>query len=159
MVSGRAVDRFRLDAQSSLQLWKKPAEGGPAVQLTKQGGFAPLKSHRDKFVYYIREHEPGIWRVPEEGGEETLVVGTPIPEFGRFAAVTQKGVYFFNHKPIPRAIEFFDFETQRTTKVAEIEKPLQAWNSGLAVSPDGQWVLYSQIDQSGSDIMLVENFH
>jgi hypothetical protein len=87
------------------------------------------------------------------------VVGTPIPEFGRFAAVTQKGVYFFNHKPIPRAIEFFDFETQRTTKVAEIEKPLQAWNSGLAVSPDGQWVLYSQIDQSGSDIMLVENFH
>jgi hypothetical protein len=42
--------------------------------------------------------------------------------------------------------------------VAEVEKPLQAWNSGLAVSPDGQWVLYPQIDQSGSDIMLVENF-
>jgi hypothetical protein len=30
--------------------------------------------------------------------------------------------------------------------------------SGLAVSPDGRWLLYTQVDQSGSDIMPVENF-
>jgi Tol biopolymer transport system component len=142
----------------TLQLWKIQAEGGPAEQLTRNGGFAPLKSRRDRFVYYIKEHEPGIWRVPEEGGEETLVLDTPTPEFGRFSAVTQKGVFYFNHKAGPRAIEFFDFESRRVTKVAEVGKPLQAWNSGLAVSPDGRWVLYSQIDQGGSDIMLVENF-
>jgi len=26
------------------------------------------------------------------------------------------------------------------------------------VSPDGRWILYAQLDQSGSDVMLVENF-
>ncbi len=29
---------------------------------------------------------------------------------------------------------------------------------GLGVSPDGQWIIYSQYDVSGSDIILVENF-
>jgi len=29
----------------------------------------------------------------------------------------------------------------------------------LAISPDGRWILYSQLDQGGNDIMLVENFH
>ena len=35
--------------------------------------------------------------------------------------------------------------------------PLQG-PPGFTVSPDGQWVLYAQADQSISDIMLVENF-
>jgi len=36
-----------------------------------------------------------------------------------------------------------------------MEKPPCA---GFAVSPDGGWLLYAQIDAGNSDIMLVENF-
>jgi hypothetical protein len=39
--------------------------------------------------------------------------------------------------------------------VASFEKPL---GGGLAVSPDGKWILYTQLDQAGSELMLVENF-
>jgi hypothetical protein len=30
--------------------------------------------------------------------------------------------------------------------------------SGLTISPDGRTLLYSQIDQDGSEIMLAQNF-
>ena len=29
---------------------------------------------------------------------------------------------------------------------------------GLSVSRDGRWLLYSQVDLHGADLMLVENF-
>jgi hypothetical protein len=41
------------------------------------------------------------------------------------------------------------------TQIATLEKPFFL---GLSVSPDGRWLIYSQLDQSGSDIMLMENF-
>ncbi len=41
--------------------------------------------------------------------------------------------------------------------VVSLEKRLTPFGA-LTVSPDGQRLLYSQIDQSGSDLMLVENF-
>jgi hypothetical protein len=53
------------------------------------------------------------------------------------------------------SIQFFDAATKRTRPIATIEKRLSL---RLSVSPDGRWILYSQTDQSGSDLMLVENF-
>ena len=31
-------------------------------------------------------------------------------------------------------------------------------SGGLTVSPDGRFVLFGQLGQSGSDLMLIENF-
>ena len=46
------------------------------------------------------------------------------------------------------------FSTGKTSKILTIERP----GGGVAVSPDGRTLLYSQVDETGSDLMLVENF-
>nr|MBA2647064.1 hypothetical protein [Pyrinomonadaceae bacterium] len=43
-------------------------------------------------------------------------------------------------------------------KITSVEVEPPWWYPGLSVSPDERWVLYTQYDRKGSDIMLVENF-
>jgi len=64
-----------------------------------------------------------------------------------------------NPKATPHpTIDFFNFATGRLSQVAAIEKELQLTSPSLAVSPDGQWLLYAEVDNFENDIMLVENF-
>jgi Tol biopolymer transport system component len=139
------------------QVWKTPSEGGQAVQVTRQGGREAFESFDSKFVYYSKGFgTPGIWRVPPTGGEETRVLDEPLQGFW---ALVHDGIYFVNPKATPRpTIEFFIFDTGRSTQIAAIGKELQLVYPSLAVSPDGRSLLYVQVDSFESDIVLAENF-
>ena len=52
-------------------VWKAPALEGKAVQVTKNGGYTPRESRDGQHLYYTKA-EPGIWRIPVSGGQETL---------------------------------------------------------------------------------------
>jgi hypothetical protein len=72
-------------------------------------------------------------------------------------AVVGKGVYFIARRD-PKSgysIQFLNTTTGKIQRIASLEKPPGA---GLTVSPDRRWILYAQLDQAGSDLMLVENF-
>jgi Tol biopolymer transport system component len=142
------------------QVWKAPAEGGESVQVTKKGGFAAFESHDGKFIYYAKgQSAPGIWRMPVAGGEETLVLDQLKAGYWGYWAVADKGIYFVNaESKLHPVIEFFSFATRRVRQIAMMEKKASRGSPGLAISPDGRWILYTQVDQSDSNIMLVENF-
>ena len=55
-------------------------------------------------------------------------------------------------------IAFYSFAGAEVNEVFRTEKEVPTGFLGLSVSPDGKWLLYTQGDQFGSDIMLVENF-
>ena len=148
---------FSSNRSVSRQIWKVPVEGGQAVQVTKQGGFQGRESVDGKFVYYLKDRgTPGIWRVPVEGGEEVLVLTHHKAGLGRAWTVVEKGIYFATAEdPAKPLIEFYSFATRSVTQVARLARPFR---SVFSVSPDGRWLLFTQLDQSGSDIMLMENF-
>jgi hypothetical protein len=134
-----------------------PAEGGQAVQVTKQGGFAAFESLDGKTLYYAKGRDvPGLWKVPVAGGEETLVLEQLAVGLWGYWGLTAEGIYFYDAST--KAIEFFSFATHKVTQIAKPGKDPVRFNAGLAVSPDGRWILYAQVDQSNSNIMLVENF-
>jgi Tol biopolymer transport system component len=74
-------------------------------------------------------------------------------------ALVDTGIYFLNTEAKPHpALQFLNFAGHRVVNVAAVvRKPVQ-FEPGIAVSPDGRWILYTQEDHSSSDIMLVENF-
>jgi serine/threonine protein kinase/Tol biopolymer transport system component len=144
------------------QVWKALADGGKAQQVTRRGGHQAFESADGNWLYYTRppktEGDSSLWRVPKDGGEETQVLE---PVDGRTFAVVKEGIYFV---PSPvyagrtaarTSIQFFNFATKKIRSIASIERPVGYY---LSVSPDGRWILYSQIDQETSDLMLVENF-
>jgi eukaryotic-like serine/threonine-protein kinase len=139
------------------QVWKAPAEGGKAVQVTRQVGREAFESFDGNFVYYTKGFGiSGIWKVPVTGGDETRVLDEALQGFW---ALLDNGIYFVNPKTTPHpTIDFFNFATGRISQVAAIEKELQLTSPSLAVSPDGRWLLYAEVDYFENDIMLVENF-
>jgi Tol biopolymer transport system component len=138
-------------------VWKVPADGEQAVQLTKQGGYTAVESPDGKELYYERFAQSGIWMVPTTGGEETLLSDLISPNWSTWA-VRPEGIYFVGDgKDSGLVLRVYDFTTRKVSQVARLGKGLVA-GGGLSISPDGRWVLYSRIDHSSSNIMLVENF-
>jgi Tol biopolymer transport system component len=148
---------FGSDRTGTWQVWKTPAEGGEAVQVTKRGGFAAFESPGGKTLYYAKgQNAPGLWKLPVQGGEETPVVEQLGAGYWGYWAVVQDGIYFYNAST--KAIEFFSFATHKVTNIAKPEKALDRFVPGLAVSPDGRWLVCAQTDEDTAHIMLVENF-
>lgn len=151
---------FGSGRSGSLQIWKMPSAGGQAVQLTRQGGFEGFESPDGKYFYYAKGRDvPGIWRIPVEGGVETPVVDHHGAGFWRSWAVTKEGIYFVTAEmPTRPIIEFFSFAAGDVRQVATIDRPVHPRVWGFSVSLDRRWILYTQTDDSSSDIMRMEKF-
>jgi hypothetical protein len=93
------------------------------------------------------------------GGEETAVLDFPKATFWGYWALVNDGIYFVDAEVSPRpALRFFSFGTGRVSHVVDLEeKPIAHW-PGMAIAPDGKWLLYTQVDHRSGDLMLVENF-
>jgi len=144
------------------QIWKMPAAGGAAVQMTRHGGFEAFESLDGQTLYFSKwRGVDGLWSVPASGGTEQ-----PVPElaqagYWRAWAVTQDGIYYVAHKGAtpPHPIQFFSFATRLTTQLGVVEKSPPWYVGSLTAARDGQWLLYAQPDRQVSTLMLVENFH
>ena len=131
------------------QIWKVPAGGGIRASHHK-GGYNPFESEDGKTLYYTTNSPTSpLWRVPAEGGEPTLIADS----VRNYAfSVTRGGLYFIAE----RELQYRSFVTGESKTILTIQKPTAL---SMSVSPDEHWLLYTQIDQGGSDLMLVENFH
>jgi eukaryotic-like serine/threonine-protein kinase len=138
------------------EVWKAPANGGAAIQVTMNGGCVAFESADAASLYYTKEYTgtAGLWRTPLGGGEERQMLSAVSR---RSFFVAAKGVYFMT--PRSPAGEFsIQFLNTTTGKVTTISTIAEYPGNGLSVSPDGRFIIYPQFDILGQDLMLVENF-
>ncbi len=147
---------FASDRTGSWQVWKTPAQGGSAVQVTLGGGFAAFESADGRNVYYTKSSSPGIWNVPVGGGSERLVLDRPNC-WGAWA-VSNEGIYVIDTqtKRAP-TVEFFPHGGGPPVDVAVLSGWPPCGEASLAVSPDGRTIAYVDAVR-GSDVMMIENF-
>jgi eukaryotic-like serine/threonine-protein kinase len=147
---------FTSDRTGRHEVWKIPAGGGKAVQVTRNGGGTAFESPDGKSVFYTKGDLSGsLWKIPASGGEERQVL--PSVHLRAFAVV-KDGIYFIPEPSTDRknSIQFLSFATAQVKVVASLSaKP----GEGLSISPDGRSILFSQFDETSSDLMLVESFH
>jgi len=137
------------------EIWKMPDGGGPAVQVTHNGGVGAIESLDGKTLYFGKDSGAGsIWRMPVAGGPEEQIADSL---YRTNFAVTGRGIYYMTSPDFSRksTLKFYNFATGATTTIL----PIGIGEFGLDVSPDGRYLAYDQLDNPGSVLMLIENFH
>ena len=74
--------------------------------------------------------------------------------------ISRKGLYYTEYERRQRGmvVSFYDFADKKSTTVFRLEKA--NWGSGgsYSVSPDGKSILYARVDQSQTNLILIDNF-
>jgi Tol biopolymer transport system component/DNA-binding winged helix-turn-helix (wHTH) protein len=159
---GRSI-YFASNRTGGWQIWKRPVDGGEPIQITKDGGFAPLEARDGKSLYYTKFDQPGVWQVPVGGGPEIKVIADePFRGFWGYFAVGNDGLYYIadtgssgKHKP---GFKFYDFASKKISIVCDMGKFPYEGAPALSISPDGRYLLYVQLDESRNNLMMAENF-
>ena len=153
-MDGRSI-YFRSGRTGGSEIWKVAATGGAPVQVTNAGGMVAFESPDGKWLYYTKQEGPTpLWRRQFSGlaAEEQVIKSVVQRNF----FVTRRGIYYMEPDgPMTTAIRFLDPESGKQQLLGRLTK---APDMGISVSPDERWLLYTQNDQEGMDIILAEGF-
>jgi outer membrane protein assembly factor BamB len=154
------------DRLGTRQIWKMPAAGGPAVQVTQGGGYQAMEAPDGKTLYYAKQQTgEGVWSVPVNGGIETLVSDAAQH---RYWSVADDGLYFFDltgqmpqvfSTNRPCVLKRFDFATRQIATVASIVTNLPNNLPAFAVTRDGKEVAWVTRREHFSELVLIRNAH
>jgi Tol biopolymer transport system component len=155
---GRWVYFYSDRKDGRFQIWKTPVSGGSPEQVTKNGAIFGVESRDGRFFYFAKFEEPGIWRMPINGGDETRVLDHPGGDLEWCDwALSSDGIYFVDpgSKGEKASIQFYEFASRRKIPILALERRP---TSGLAISPEETSILFTQEKLAESRLVLVKNF-
>ena len=159
---GRFVYYYESRPESH-EVRKIPTAGGQSQQVTDRGGHEAFESPDGLTLYYTKgpshPEQPGVFAKPVTGGAETLLI--PNIRSG-FWTVAANGIYFIDvhaagERP-PLAVRFFDARSKSIRQVGVLEQPVQLSWPSMSATWDGRHIVWSQVDNTGIDLMLLSQF-
>jgi serine/threonine protein kinase/Tol biopolymer transport system component len=150
-------------SESKKGIWKVPAEGGAAIQLTADGGL-PQESFDGSRVFYVID-----WRSPKplrsvsvNGGDEREYseIGTTLGLlFEDQWTPAPNGIYFLDRGKTLATLNLLNLTTRKISHVSDVSGRLTGWGCALSLSADGHTLVFATADRMEGDLMLVEGFH
>ena len=152
---------------SDANIWRIPAAGGPAVQVTRSGGFKGVETTDGKALVYNsgldRSGLPVLVTRLSGGSPQQLVACA----YG--FSVGTRGVYYYpcrpegppvalgSHKPMDvRLIDPATGHDRAVRMLPDLSYFGVFW--GPSISPDGRTIVYTKVVNRGEDLMMIENF-
>jgi Tol biopolymer transport system component len=147
---------FSSDRTGRMEVWRVPSHGGPVQQITRDGGFAGVPSPDGENLYYSSDNSPvsSLWQLQLATGKRTLVASSVIR---RAYAPTAKGAYFFSGTSSKRQSSLWSYEERSQQKIPLLITDKKIFN-GIAISSDEQTLYYSQLEESGHELLLLPEF-
>jgi hypothetical protein len=146
---------FGSNRTGRFEIWRMPFAGGPAEQITRNGGYVAVEAQDGTTLYYTKTGEAGPLFVQASGRAEREVLGRVI---SRGFVIFDDGIYYLYAdaaRGVQPEIRFHEFATGRSSVIGPAASSLGLY---LSVSPDRKTFLFTRYALSGSDIMLIENF-
>jgi Tol biopolymer transport system component len=133
------------------EIWKISSEGGTAVPITRSGGVNAVESPDGKALYYSKSDGRGdLFRSRMDGSGERLVVRGAAK---RGFVVAEDRIYYLHEETVnSAAIRVLLLRNGEDLQIARILQPLFG---GLSLSPDGRYLIYSQV-RTAANLMLAE---
>ena len=135
------------------QLFRQRIDGGPAEQLTAEGGLAGQESTDGQWLYFVRPDRKGLWqRSTAPGGDDQFLTGDLSPNDWRNLLVSGDAVWFISRPAGDPTLVRFVFAKGRTEQGPLVLGLLT--DSGIALLPDGKDVVLSAVADTQVDIEL-----
>ncbi len=136
------------------EIWRTPFAGGSTEQVTRHGGSMGYVSADGTTLFFVKGNAGPVYAQTLSGGEERQVL--PYVYYKAFF-VTKDGIYYLGARAEDGLypLEIYQFSAQTSRLLGKIGGRIY---QGLAVSPDGKSILISRSADTGSDLMMIENF-
>jgi len=136
-------------------LYQLPSSGGTARPFSTRpaSSTAPLS---DRVIFSVLEPTGLVlWSKSNATAPEVPLEGMPRIGYADAWTATTAGIYYTNSTVSQATLNYYDFASRATRQIATLRSgPVPGNGFGIAVSADGHWLLYSQVDDLQSDIML-----
>ncbi len=144
------------------EVWRSPVPGGDAEKVTSNGGFFGVESPDGKWLYYVKAlNRAGLWRMPVAGGTEDEILPSLRTGYANYWCFGRTGLNYVDREErkgggARYALHHFDPATKKDAVITYLAR--RPFSGGLSVSPDGRQFLYTQVDTSETEILMVEGF-
>jgi len=150
---------FASDRTGRYEVWRVPSAGGPAQQITQDGGFAPIESADGKWLFYAKNQfpNPEIWEVALEGGGVEAPL-RPIIRPVTWATWALAGDSLFYVEEGPGNIAMLSVIEPKSRRMRQVTV-LGRFPFWLAASGDAKRVAFDRTDsESTTSIVELEDF-